>query len=195
VLHLRTYLVKEKVALVKLTDTYDIFDPENGQQVGVAKEEQPTFVKILKLFINKKLMPTSVVAYQGQGESEVFRIRRGVGFLRTKVTVHDASGAVMGYFKSKVFSLGGGFLVYDGQDQQFAEVKGDWKGWNFKVVMTDGQTVGTVTKKWAGLGKELFTSADTYVIALEPSAPDDDTSKILLLAAGLAIDTVFKEGK
>jgi len=194
VLHLRTFLVKEKVALVKLTDTYDIFDPESGQQVGVAKEEQPTVVKLLKLVINKKLMPTSVVAYAGLQEREVFRIRRGVGFLRTKVTVNDAGGALLGYFKSKVLSLGGGFLVYDSRDRQFAEVKGDWKGWNFKLVSSDGQAMGTVTKKWAGLGKELFTSADTYVIALEPSAPDDEPSKILLLAAGLAIDTVLKEG-
>src|SRR4029077_15900288 len=98
------------------------------------------------------------------------------------------------YFKSKILSMGGGFFVFNDHDQQFAEVKGDWKGWNFKVITHDGQTIGTVTKKWAGIGKELFTSADTYVIALEPGAPDDDPSRILLLAAGLAIDTVFKEG-
>jgi uncharacterized protein YxjI len=193
VLHLRTFLVKERVAFVKLTDAYDIFDPENGHQVGVAQEEIPGLVKILKLVVNKKLMPTSVVVYEGMEQREVFRIRRGVGLLRTKVTVNDASGALLGYFKSKVFTLGGGFLVYDSDDQQFAEVKGDWKGWNFQVVTNDGQKIGTVTKKWAGIGKEFFTSADTYVIALEPEAPDDEPSKTLLLAAGLAIDTVFKE--
>lgn len=194
-LHLRTFLVKEKVAFVKLTDTYDIFDPETGQQVGVAKEEIPGIVKVLKLFINKKLMPTSVVAYDSQEGRELFRIRRGVALFRTKVTVNNGDGFQLGYFKSKVFSLGGGFFVYDHEDRQFAEVKGDWKGWNFKVVTAEGQALGTVTKKWAGLGKELFTSADTYVIALEPAAPDDEASKILLLAAGLAIDTVYKESK
>ena len=46
-----------------------------------------------------------------------------------------------------------------------------------------------------GLGQELLTSADTYVIALGDDAPEDERGKVLLLAAGLAIDTVLKEGK
>ena len=52
-----------------------------------------------------------------------------------------------------------------------------------------------VTKKWAGLGKELFTSADNYIVALSDSEVHSDRQAALLLAAGLAIDTVFKEGR
>jgi uncharacterized protein YxjI len=56
-----------------------------------------------------------------------------------------------------------------------------------------GEELGRVTKKWAGLGKELFTNADTYVITLSDSAAGRPEIAQLLLAAGLAIDTVFKE--
>jgi hypothetical protein len=52
-----------------------------------------------------------------------------------------------------------------------------------------------VTKKWAGIGKELFTSADTYVIDLAPSSRSSADVAPLLLAAGLSIDIVFKEKK
>ena len=45
--------------------------------------------------------------------------------------------------------------------------------------------------RWAGLGKELFTSADNYVIALTQEPKPSEA--ILLLAAGLAVDTVYKE--
>jgi uncharacterized protein YxjI len=48
-----------------------------------------------------------------------------------------------------------------------------------------------VTKKWAGLAKEIFTSADNYVIHLAPGQPQEAVA--LLLAAGIAIDTVYKE--
>jgi Scramblase len=58
-----------------------------------------------------------------------------------------------------------------------------------------GRELGTVTKKWAGIGKELFTSADTYLIALSDAAPSGANQVALLLAAGLAIDVVFKEKK
>jgi len=50
-----------------------------------------------------------------------------------------------------------------------------------------------VTKKWAGFGKELFTSADNYVISLSDHAPKERNVAALLLAAGLAIDIVYKE--
>src|SRR5262249_39101964 len=133
-LHLRTFFVKEQVAFLKLADTYDIFNPETGEQVGVAKEEPGTFIKVMKLFINKKLLPTSVFVYPTGQQQALFRIRRGVAFLRTKVTVLGADGGLLGYFKSKMFSLGGGFYVYGADDQQMAEVKGDWKGWNFQIL-------------------------------------------------------------
>jgi len=58
---------------------------------------------------------------------------------------------------------------------------------------TKGNEIGKVTKKWAGLGKELFTSADNYVIALNETAAIRPDAAPLLLAAGIAIDTVYKE--
>jgi uncharacterized protein YxjI len=191
----KTYLIKEKVAFLKMVDTYDIFDPATGEQVGTAKEELPGWAQALKLLVNKKLLPTTVAVYDAADNQAVFRIRRGVPLLRTKVTIHDQNGETIGYFKSKVLSLGGGFYVYDRDDNQVAEVRGDWKGWNFKFLNADGTLLGTVTRKWGGLGKELFTSADSYVIALEEGADDRADGNLLLLAAGLAIDTVLKEGQ
>ena len=72
------------------------------------------------------------------------------------------------------------------------QVTGDWKGWDFKVVDAQDQPLGQITKKWAGLGKELFTSADNYVVTQEPGNRDADMRKIVL-AAGICIDMVLKE--
>jgi uncharacterized protein YxjI len=191
-LHLSTYFIKEHVGMFKLTDTYDIFDAVTGAQVGVAREQPSFFVKMLRLIMNKQALPTSVVVYDQEG-ARVFSIRRGFTWFRSKVFIRDAEHKVIGYFKSKIFTLGGGFWVYDQEDNQFAEVRGDWKGWNFKFLTTDGQELGTVTKKWAGLAKELFTTADNYVIALNESVEAKEGGNMLLLAAGLAIDIIYKE--
>ena len=83
--------------------------------------------------------------------------------------------------------------MFDNHDQQVAEVKGNWVGWDFKFLARGGREIGTVTKKWAGLGKELFTSADNYVIALSDLGGASQAAGALLLAAGLSIDIVFKE--
>ena len=97
------------------------------------------------------------------------------------------------HFKSKLLSFGGGFHVFDRSGRKVADVKGDWKGWNFKMLDDRGQELGVVTKKWAGLGKELFTSADNYMIALNDQTSGKSDQSPLLLAAGLAIEIVYKE--
>ena len=190
-----TFFVKERVALLKLTDTYDIFDPATGQNIGIAKEEPPVWAKWLRLVVKKQMLPTAVNIYEQAGQPRVLSIQRGFTFLRSKIKVVACDGSSLGYFKSKLFSLGGGFYVFDNQNQQVAEVKGNWKGWDFKFLSKSGREIGTVTKKWAGLGKELFTSADNYIISLSDLGGANPVASALLLAAGLAIDVVFKEAE
>jgi uncharacterized protein YxjI len=191
----QTFFVRERVGFVKLTDTFDILDPATQQAIGLAKEEPPGWAKWLRLLLSKQMLPTTVNVYENEGQPPVFSIQRPFTFLRAKIKVTAPGGQSFGYFKSKLFSLGGGFYVFDTQDQQVAEVKGDWKGWNFKFLSKEGRELGTVTKRWAGLGKELFTSADNYIIALNDAAAGSAAAGVLLLAAGLAIDIVFKETK
>jgi uncharacterized protein YxjI len=190
-----TYFIRERVGMLKITDTYDIFDVETQEQIGIAQEKPSSLVIVLRFLISKKLLPTTVKIYAGYNPDDesklVFSIRRGVGFFRTKVEVVDKDGTVMGWFLSKVFSLGGGFFVYDASGTQLAEVKGNWVGWDFKFLDLSGKEIGSISKKWAGLGKELFTSADNYVIQLSEDVSAGKS--LLLLAAGLAIDTVLKE--
>jgi uncharacterized protein YxjI len=188
-----TFFIKERVAALKLTDAYDILDPANGQNIGIAKEEPPGWAKWLRLVINKHNLPTAINVYEVEGQPAVLSIRRGFTFLRSKINVVAGDGRSLGYFKSKLLSIGGGFNVFDHQDQPVAEVKGNWKGWDFRFLNKQGRELGTVTKKWAGLGKELFSSADNYIISLTDLSGASSDASALLLAAGLSIDVVFKE--
>jgi uncharacterized protein YxjI len=193
-LHLQQFFIKERVAVLKLTDTYDIFDPATGEQVGTAKEEPGGLATVLRLLINKRMLPTKVNIYEGERFAPILTLRKKIGFIRTKVEVLDADGQKLGHFRSKLFSLGGGFQVFDAEGGRVGEVKGDWKGWNFRLLDATGEEIGVVTKKWAGLGRELFTSADNYIISLSPAGIEANVTPALVLAAGLAIDIVYKEG-
>lgn len=188
----KTYVVKERVGFMKLANTYDLLDPNTGQTIGVAKEEPPGLVKYLRLLIDNSWLPTIVNVYEREGEPPVLWIHRGVALFRTPVHVHSRSGP-LGYFRKKFLTIGMSFMIFDTQDREIGTVKGDWKGWNFQLLGLQGEELGRVTKKWAGLGKELFTTADTYVITLSDAAAGRREVAQLLLAAGLAIDTVFKE--
>jgi uncharacterized protein YxjI len=189
----KTFLVKERVGILKLADVFDIYDPATGARVGVAKENISVALKLLRFVVNKRLLPTVVEVREEEGGRVVLAMRRGFTLVRSYVTVTDGLGKEIGRFKSKLFSIGGGFHVLDGTEQPVAEITGDWKGWNFRFLTPDGTEIGRVTKKWAGLGKELFTSADNYVISLSDSHVIRADAMPLLLAAGLAIDTIYKE--
>ncbi|RSK50938.1 phospholipid scramblase-related protein [Hymenobacter rigui] len=192
-LNRRTYFIREHAGVFKLKDTYDILDPETQQQIGYATEATPSWAVWLRLLIKKQMLPVTI-AVREQPESEpVLRIERGWTFLRSKVHIVDAQDQRIGYFKSKLFTLNGGFYVFNTQNEQIAEVKGSWKSWDFKFLAASGQEIGVVTKKWAGLGRELFTTADNYLISINDMGEQQAASSALLLAAGLAIDTVFHE--
>ena len=59
--------------------------------------------------------------------------------------------------------------------------------------MTGGRELGHVSKKWAGIGKEMFTSADNYILQISDDVPSDKPVRILIMAAVMCIDMVLKE--
>lgn len=191
----QTYLVKEHVGLLKLTDRYDIFDPDSGEQIGFAKENISTLIQLLRLVLDKQLLPTTVVIQEDEASKPVVTISRKFSFFRAKVEVFDRNQSAVGFFKSKIFTFGGGFTVHNPEGEQIADVKGNWKGWDFQLLDMQGNELGKVNKKWAGALKEIFTSADNYIISLNESVGSNAGLATLMLAAGLAIDIVFKESK
>jgi len=191
----QSYFIREHVGFMKLSNTYDILDPQSQQQIGIAQEKPGTLIQVLRFLINKQMLPTKIFIYSGDdAENEsalLFSIQRGMTLFRSRIDILDRNGNIVGWMKSKAFSIGGAFRVHDAADNEVALVKGDWKGWNFRFLDKSEQEIGSITKKWAGVGKELFTTADNYIIALK-GAPTRERNT-LLLAAGLAIDTVYKE--
>ena len=191
----RKFLVKEQVALLKLTDRYDIFDPTTGERVGFAQEQIGTFLQLLRLVASKQFLPTTIVVKEDEFSDPVVTITRRFNWFRAKVDVIDQNHSQVGFFLSKMFSFAGGFTVHNPDGQQIADVKGNWKGWDFQLLDMNGTELGRVNKQWAGALTELFTSADNYVITLNESVGHHAGLSALLLAAGLAIDIVFKEGE
>ncbi len=187
----RTYLVRERVAFMKLSDTYDLLDAESGATLGVAQERISPTVKALRMLLGKRLLPTRVVVAEYEGGPAQLTIERGPFLFIADVRVRDETGRLIGRLRSKLFTIGGGMIVQTPEYQEVGRVNGDFVGWNFTFV-SGGRQVATITKKWAGIGKELFTNADNYVISLEADRPPR-TLTAMVLAAGIAIDTVFKE--
>ncbi|MEZ6056420.1 MAG: phospholipid scramblase-related protein [Planctomycetaceae bacterium] len=190
----RAFMVKQEVRLMQVRGKYGIFCAETGEELGRAEEKVGGIDMVLRLLINKRLLPATFHIFDNEDDvNPIMTIKRGMAIFRSKVTLTDGDGVVIGSFKSKVLSIGGGFYVLNAEGVQIAEVNGDWKGWNFRMIAENGKEIGTVSKKWAGALKEIFTQADNYVIQLDESVGSNQTAVRLLLAAGLAVDMIYKE--
>jgi uncharacterized protein YxjI len=82
--------------------------------------------------------------------------------------------------------------VLDNSGGEVCQLKGKWTSWDFQF-MTQGVQLARVTKKWQGIGKEMFTTADNYVLDISEDLPPESQTRKLILAAVMCIDMVLKE--
>lgn len=188
---LDTFLVREHVGFLKLHEAYDLFTAD-GKLIGTAVERASGAIKFLKLLLNKNMLPFTVEIL-GADQNLLLTIHRPFTIFRSVVSVHDAGGAKIGHFRQRLLSLGGAFDVHNAAGGAIAMLKGDWKGWNFKFTDNSGQEIGSVSRQWGGIAKELFTNADNYVVRIDRTRVTDVRQVQLLLAAALCIDMVLKE--
>jgi uncharacterized protein YxjI len=192
VLNKNLFLVKEHIGLFKASNSFDIFDPETREHVMQCREENlGFFTKMLRFTDYKRMTPFDIDVKTMRGQ-KIITVKRGVSLFFSTVTVLDENGVVIGKFKQKL-SFGGKFEVLDANDRSLCTLKGKWTSWDFKFISSDNKEFASVTKKWGGLGKELFTSADNYVLQISKDIPENHSLRKLILAAVMCIDLVLKE--
>ena len=186
------FLIKEHVGILKAANNYDIYDPQTGEIIMECREDRlGMLTKFLRFTDYKRMTPFDIQIRTPDGR-QVVRVTRGVSFFLSKVSVMDDEDQIIGGFKQKFFSIGGAFHVLDSNENPVCQLSGKWTGWDFRFVDGEKQ-LAHVTKKWAGMGKELFTSADNYILEISENVPQDNPVRQLILAAVMCIDMVLKE--
>ena len=192
VLNRNLFFVKEHIGIFKAANNYDILDPKTQKIIMICREENlGFFTKILRFTDYKRMTPFNIVISTESGEI-IVTVKRGISLFRSMVEVYDPRGLLVGTFRQKIMSIGGKFDLLDTAGNVQCTLNGNWKGWNFKFIKDDLE-LASVSKKWAGLGKELFTTADNYMLQIESFVKDNDPLRMSILAAVMCIDMVLKE--
>lgn len=193
VLNRNLYFVKEHVKIFKAANSFDVFDPDSKEIILQCREQRlGFFTKMFRFTDYKRMTPFEIDVMTPSGET-ILTVKRGVSFFVSNVEVLDGRNQLIGKFKQKFFSIGGKFEVLDASERPLCMLKGKWTSWEFKFISNDGKEFAAVTKQWSGLGKELFTSADNYVLQISSQVPADHPLRMLIVAAVMCIDLVLKE--
>lgn len=186
------YFIDEKVGFFKFSNAYKVFD-EHGEQIGTIQQQVPGWHKVLRMVLNKAMLPFSL-EIKDMGDNVLVHIRRGWTFWMSKIILSDARGMPLGSIVQKFKLFKPVFRIFDVHEMQVAEITGDWKGWNFTIKDANQVQVGVITKKWSGILKEAFTTADKYIVSIQEEVAED-TRKMIMVSTAITIDMVLKESK
>jgi uncharacterized protein YxjI len=187
-----TYFIDEKVNFFKFENCYQIYN-DKGENIGAIKQKLNIGQKLLSLLISKTMLPFLLEIRDSNDNLEV-TISRGWTFLLSKITIKNAQGEAIGYIKQKFKLFSPTFNIFNTSEELIAEISGDWKAWNFTINDAANNQIGSISKKWAGAMKELFTTADKYNVQIEENYANLE-NKIAILAGAITIDMVLKEKK
>jgi uncharacterized protein YxjI len=84
------------------------------------------------------------------------------------------------------------FGLHDTTDQKLGEIRGEnWRAWNFSIVDATEREVARITKTWEGLAKTMFTTADNYLLDVQPEC--QGPLRWLVFASAVSVDLALKQ--
>ena len=180
--------------MLKASNSYDVYDPQTKEIILHCREKNLNpFYKIIRLLIKElKSMTPFEIEISGLDGKKIIKVKKGLSLVLSKIYVFDENDKLIGFFKQKLFPVGNNFEMFDEKGNLVSKLNGSLIGWNFKFVK-DENTIATVTKKWSGIGKELFTSADNYILDIKDDVEKTSPLRLLILGAVICIDMVVNE--
>ncbi|OQX87652.1 MAG: scramblase [Candidatus Omnitrophica bacterium 4484_70.2] len=164
---------------------YVIINPSGEQLYWVGEESS-----FLSRWFLKNLRPFTLHILSPQGNL-VLKLVRPFRLFLSELSVFDSTDRFLGEIKQKFSFFSRKFVVKDATGRELYEIFGPFlHPWTFRI-LRNGEEVGKISKKWSGLGQELFTRADNFNIVFPPGI--DGEQKGVLLGALFLIDMLFFE--
>jgi uncharacterized protein YxjI len=184
-------VVNQKAKLIELTNQYSVFDADGNTVGHVNQVGQSNVKKLLRLVSSVDQFLTHHFDITDASNALVMSITRPAKLFKSTVLINDSTGAELGRIvQENVFGKIHFALEVGGL--KIGAIKAEnWRAWNFSIEDADGREVARITKKFAGLAREIFTTADSYVVEIHENLSQPLHS--LVIAAALSIDTALKQ--
>lgn len=184
-------VVNQKGKLVELTNEYRVFDGEGRVLGSVVQAGQSKAKKVVRFLTDADQFLTHRLEVRDAHGALQLVLTRPRKIVKSRMIVERPDGAQVGEIvQQNVFGKINFSMEAGGQ--QIGTLKAEnWRAWNFSITDRSGTEVARITKKWAGLAKAAFTTADNYV--LEVHRQSEEPLRSLIVATALAVDTALKQ--
>lgn len=183
-------VVNQKAKLVEMANEYAIHDQQGNKLGSVMQVGQSGFQKAMRLLSKMDSIMTVKLEIRDAAGVPVLRITRPATLWKSQVTVERADGTEVGTMKQEKIIGKARFSLYSG-GQKIGEITGkNLVGWNFHITDQQGQQVAEISKTFSAL-KEMFSTADNYVVQIHQELPEPMAS--MVVASAVTVDTVLKQ--
>ena len=166
---------------------YKVLEP-NGNEILFAYEESG--------FIGRQLLgghrPLTLKVINGEGNAVLIARRRFFWFF-SHLELLSPDGSLIGRMERKFKLIGRRFEVFDGNGY-VGFIDGPLLRPHTFWLRGDGMELAKITKRWSGLSREVFTSADTFQVEFTNPALSE-SMRLLTLGMAFAIDLDFFENR
>lgn len=184
--------VHQKAKLIELTNEYSILD-EAGEQIGAIRQEGQSTARKLLRFVSSldQYLTHTYAIYEADG-TKVLELTRPRKLLKSRFLVSDGAGLPVGSIEQENVVGKKRFRLLGQAGEELGSFRAEnLISWDFRILDDSGVPVGRVTKKWKGLGVEILTTADNYMIEIDDAV--EGPFRMLALASAASIDTALKQ--
>lgn len=183
--------VNQKAKLIEVTNQYTVADAD-GNVIGIVNQVgQSKAKKLLRMVSSVDQFLTTTLEITDANNSVVMSITRPAKVFKSTVIVSDAAGTELGRIVQENVFGKIRFAIEVGGKQIGAIKAENWRAWDFAIENADGREVARITKKFAGLARAMFTTADNYMVEIHDGLSQPLHS--LVVAAALTVDTALKQ--
>lgn len=188
-------IVNQKAKLFEKKAEYSVFN-QQGHKVGGVRQFG---ISMSRLVVGRENETKRLQIVDAEGRP-ILTLTRPATVMKSKVTVMRQDGTPVGQIVQENFGvmasvLGGRFNIrfrMESAGVTLGTINAESsRAWDFSIQDPQGTEIARITKTWAGLGTEMFTKADNYVLQIH--RPLEDPLLSLVVSAALAVDTVLKQ--
>jgi hypothetical protein len=184
-------VVSQKAQLFEVNQEYAIRG-HDGQVLGYIRQVGQSQAKqVMRVLTNFDQYMTHHLDIFDVHHNFLLRVTRPAKFMKSKVIVQNAQLQEIGQIVQKNVIGKIRFDLVVG-DHLYGSINAEnWRAWNFRIDDHTGTEIARITKTWEGIAKNLFTTADNYVVHIH--RPLEDPLRSLVVASSASVDVALKQ--
>ena len=173
----------------EMKNQYDVF--QGGAAVLRVAEQGEGVGAFFRRVVLGPMRPFEAHVVDAQTGAVLLKLRRPWRWVFHRLEVFSGDDQPLGAVEKRWSWVRRIYSILGPNGQQVGDIFGPFlRPWTFEV-RNPGGVIGSIQKKWSGLGKEMFTDADNFGVDLQMIS--DPMLKVLVFAATVLVDIVHFE--